>query len=264
MTSNLEYNEEESQRTELAYQSPEIVHQRARTLAFLDPRPGETVVDVGCGPGLLAVDIAAAVGAAGQVTGIDSSAAMIALAERRCAGLANVQLLDCDATALSVADASADAVVCTQVLLYVDDVEQALAEFLRILRPGGRVVVMETDWRSAVLHSGDEAMAERIIACWDRAVPSARLPARLGPLLRAAGFGDVRIDAIPVISTSADQDGYAMTMMEQCAQAAHEQDVISDDEGRAWLRSLARLGEAEAFFFCVNRFLFGATRGERA
>ena len=260
MTNNVEYNAEESKRTEQAYLSPEIVRQRESTLEVISPQSGERIVDVGCGPGLLARELSRIVGNEGHVIGVDSSSSMIALAKNRCADLSNVSFVKCDAMDLTVDDASADAVVCTQVLLYVHDVERTIMEFSRVLKPGGRVVIMETDWRSAVLHSIDEALTEKIIEAWDRAVPSPRLPARLGPLLRAAGFASVQIDAIPIISTSAVMDEYAMSMMTQCAHAAREQGVITKSQGREWISSLEQLGVEDAFFFCVNRFLFSAVK----
>lgn len=260
MTSSLKYNEEASKKTERAYLSPEIVRQRERTLAVISPQAGEQIIDVGCGPGLLACELADAVGSDGRVVGIDSSSSMIALAEDRCGGISNVTFVECDATNLALDDAKADAVICTQVLLYVDDVKGALAAFSRILKPGGRVVIMETDWRSAVLHTDDEVLTEKIIEAWDRSVPSPQLPARLGPLLRDAGFSSVQIDAIPIISTSAVMEEYAMSMMTQCAHAAREQGIIDESQGREWIRSLQQLGAEDAFFFCVNRFLFSAVK----
>ena len=260
MASTHNYNEEESKRTEQAYLSPEIVRQRERTLAIINPARGERVIDVGCGPGLLALELSAAVGEKGRVVGIDSSPAMIGLAERRCGNLPNVELQEGDATDLYLDDAAADVICCTQVLLYVSDHEKAISEMFRVLKPGGRVVVMETDWRSAVLHSNDEDLTEKIIAAWDKAVPSPRLPARLGSLLRKAGFESVQIDAILNISTSSEKSGFSMSMMEQCAQAAVEQGIITEEEGQEWLASLIQLGEEDAYFFCVNRFLFSAIK----
>jgi len=260
MASSLEHNEKESKRTEQAYLSPEIVLQRQRTLELIAPVRGERIVDVGCGPGLLTMPLSAAVGDGGSVTGIDSSAAMIDLAKKRCADLHNVELVEGNATSLAIDGESVDVICCTQVLLYVADYEKAIAEMYRALKPGGRVVIMETDWRSTVLHSCDEALTEKIIAAWDTAVPSPRLPARLRPLLRQAGFASVRINAIPIISTACDKGGFSMSMMEQCAHSAREQSIITEEKGREWLGGLMELGDKDEYFFCVNRFLFSATK----
>jgi arsenite methyltransferase len=257
----MEYNEEESKRTEQAYLSPEIVLQRKRILEKLKPVRGERIVDVGSGPGLLAAELADQVGDDGRIVAADSSSAMMRLAESRCSALTNVEFVKCDATDLAIDDANADAVTCTQLLLYVSDVSKAINEIFRILKPGGRVVIMETDWRSTVLHSNDEAKAEKIIECWDRAVPSPRLPARLRGLLRMAGFTSVKIDAIPIISTSAALGEFSMSMMLQCVESACEQGVISESEGQEWLAELTELGVADEYFFCVNRFLFSAIKG---
>jgi ubiquinone/menaquinone biosynthesis C-methylase UbiE len=223
------YNEEESKRTEQAYLSPEIERQRQRTIEVIDPQPGEKIVDVGCGPGLLAHELAPAVGDTGRIIGADSSAAMLELAKKRCAHLPNIEFVECDATDLEVDEASADLVTCTQVLLYVTDVEKALEEMFRILKPGGRVIIMETDWRGTVLHSYYEDLTEKIIEAWDRAVPSPR-------------------------------GGFSMAMMAQSAEAACEQGIVTASEAQSWLEELSQLGAEDAYFFCVNRFLFSAVK----
>ncbi len=252
------YNEEESRRTEQAYQTPEIERQRKRTIKLLAPRPGEHIVDIGCGPGLLACELSAAVASDGRVIAIDSSPAMLELARSRCSDLSNVEFIECDATELAVDDANADAVACIQVLLYVPDVDRVLADMHRVLKPGGRAIIMETDWRSAVLHSHDEALTEKIIDAWDKKVPSPRLPARLDSMLREAGFASVEVEALPIISNDATPQGFSMAMMGQSADAAVEQGKISEAQSEAWLEGLQQLGADGRYFFCVNRFLFSA------
>ena len=88
----IEYDEKAARATERGYLSPEIVRQRLRTLQVLALRAGEHVLDVGCGPGLLAHDMALQVGTSGWVTGIDKSEAMLKLARQRCAHLSQVEL----------------------------------------------------------------------------------------------------------------------------------------------------------------------------
>ena len=105
--------------------------------------PGERVLDVACGSGALALRCADAVGAAGDVVGVDLSGAMVAEATRRARahGSGHATFLRMDAEHLDVDDASVDVAVCAFGLMYVPDPAQAIAEMNRVVRPGGRVVV---------------------------------------------------------------------------------------------------------------------------
>jgi len=246
--------------TERIYGSPEIVRQRQRTLEILAPAKGEHILDIGCGPGLLAHDLALEVGPAGRVTGLDNSPAMLDLARTRCTGLSQVDLIEGEATNLPAGDATLDAVTCAQVLLYVEDVEAALGAMQRVLKPGGRAVIVETDWRSLVLNSADPGLTETMIAAWDRAAASPNLPVRLGPRLRARGFAAVRVEAFPVLSTQCRAGGYAAGMTAHLARAARDSGSVTTAQSRGWLTDLERLDEEGAYFFCVNRFIFSAVK----
>lgn len=260
MAKKFDYDEKESRKTERSYLAPEVVRQRMRTLEVLGPRVGERIVDVGCGPGLLVHDLAVAVGPEGRVVGVDNSMSMLEIAERRCVDLLQVELLEGDATQLAVDDGAFDAVACTQVLLYVADTDKALEEMHRVLEPGGRVAIVETDWRGAVLNNTDQRLTDTIVSVWDQAVPSPNLPVRLGSLLRRHGFTALRVEAIPILCADYVPESWSVTMIEQFARLARERGTITEDESRSWLEELERLGAEGAYFFCVNRFLFSALR----
>ena len=103
------------------------------------PAPGDVALDLCCGTG----DVAFALADRGAVvTGIDFSAAMLDVARRR-PGRPSVTFVQGDAMALPVADASADVVTVAYGLRNVADIPRALAEWRRVLRPGGRLVVLE-------------------------------------------------------------------------------------------------------------------------
>ena len=107
------------------------------------------------------------VGDGGSLVAVDVSPAMLALAERRCAGRPNVTFHLAGATALPVADAAFDRAVCVQVLEYVPDADAALAEIARALRPGGRAVVWDIDWATLSMHSADPERMRRTLQAWD-------------------------------------------------------------------------------------------------
>ena len=81
----------------------DVVKRRLATLEALAPEPREVIVDVGSGPGYLSVELARAVGEAGEVIAVDPSADMRATAASQCNGFANVRVLDGTATELPLA-----------------------------------------------------------------------------------------------------------------------------------------------------------------
>ncbi|MBX6390920.1 MAG: methyltransferase domain-containing protein [Frankia sp.] len=117
-------------------------HIRDRVLAGARISPGDHVVDVGAGTGLLTLAALARVGPRGQVNAVDR--ARPALREIRPAlGGGRLCAVVADAANLPLPDASADAVVTRSVLIYLDNLPGALREAARILHPGGRLSVFE-------------------------------------------------------------------------------------------------------------------------
>jgi ubiquinone/menaquinone biosynthesis C-methylase UbiE len=144
------YDKKAAELIERSYQTPEIVNQRLRTLAELALVSGESVLDAGCGTGLLLELEAFAVGCEGRAEGVDFSEDMLAHARARCGGLEQVNLQQGSVETLPFEDASFDALSCTQTLLYVKDMDRALKEFYRLLKPRGRIAIIETDWSGAI------------------------------------------------------------------------------------------------------------------
>jgi arsenite methyltransferase len=254
------YDSKAAQDIERSYQTPEIIKQRSRTLDALALQAGEQVLDAGCGTGLLLEQMALSVGDNGHAFGVDFSPDMLEVANRRCQGLNNVELQQGIVESLDFNSDSFDVVSCTQTLLYVKQVEAALTEIHRVLKPRGRVAILETDWRGVVFNSIDNSMTRRILDAWDDAVESPNLPVIIGKLLRQLNFSAIKVEAIPIINTSYTENNFSASMLEWFTRNALKQGAITQQESDQWLQQVQELAQQNAYFFCVNRFLFTAVK----
>jgi ubiquinone/menaquinone biosynthesis C-methylase UbiE len=115
----------------------------ARVMASAALVPGEAVLDVACGTGIVSLAAAAAVGPNGSVVGVDLSSRMVDNARQhaRDRHVRHATFARMDAQALELPDASVDVVLCALGLMYLPDPVAALREMRRVLRPGGRAVM---------------------------------------------------------------------------------------------------------------------------
>jgi SAM-dependent methyltransferase len=163
-----------------------------------------------------------------------------------------------DALALPFGDEQFDVAVSTQVYEYVDDIEGALAEARRVLHPGGRLLVLDTDWDSIVWHSSDRDRMERVLASWNEHLADPYLPRRLPSLMRAAGLELADVAIIPILNQGADRNTYSGGMLGLVAAYVAGRGGVTADEATAWANDLVSLGDD--YFFSLNRYLFVAKR----
>ncbi len=174
----------------------------ANSAAYLLPelRPGQRVLDVGCGPGTITADLAAAVGPEGRVTGLDSAGGVLAQGRAAAAerGLRNVEFTVGDVQALDHPDDSFDVVHAHQVLQHLGDPVGALREMRRVCRPGGVVAARDADYAAMTWHPVSPVLDEwlalyRRVAGANGGEPDAGR--RLHAWAREAGFGEVTATA---------------------------------------------------------------------
>lgn len=142
----MKFDDEFTQKLERINTTPDVMEQRERALALANIQPGARALDVGPGSGITTYALGELVGETGSVIGIDNSESVLAIARRRCSGQDWVSFELADATAMLFDDASFDVAFATQTYEYVQDVEAALADLYRVLRPGARAVILNSDW----------------------------------------------------------------------------------------------------------------------
>jgi ubiquinone/menaquinone biosynthesis C-methylase UbiE len=257
----LDFDEETSRRVEAMYTTPDVQEQRRAVVAALALGEGDRVVDVGVGPGFLAAEMAEVVGRSGLVCGVDVSASMLALAAGRATppGSAPIELHEAAATAIPHPDGSFDAAVSTQVFEYLPDVPAALVELRRLLRPGGRVVLLDTDWDSIVWHTRDRVRMAQVLAVWEEHLADAGLPRTLTASLRQAGFTVATPRVLPLLDVGYDPGTFSGGLLELVVRFVAGRGGITAVEAEDWAAELRALGPD--YFFSLNRYLFTATAG---
>jgi arsenite methyltransferase len=159
-------------------------------LAHADVRPGETVLDLGSGAGIDCFLAARATGPTGHVIGVDMTSAMIdrARAAAKKGSYANVEFRLAEIEHLPVADASVDLIISNCVVNLSPEKEQVFREALRVLKPGGRLVVSDLVWTRPIPDS-IRTSVDALIGC----VAGATLKDEYLDLMRRAGFASVEI-----------------------------------------------------------------------
>jgi ArsR family transcriptional regulator len=156
-----------------------------------------TVADLGCGTGNASELLAPLVR---KVYAVDQSAPMLAAAKRRLEGARNVEFLAGELTELPLPAASCDAAVCVLVLHHVEKPEAALREMRRVLRPGGRALVVDMVEHDRAIYR--HSMGHRHLGFSE---------ARMAALCRGAGLDDARYAPLPSDTTAKGPGLFALT-----------------------------------------------------
>jgi ubiquinone/menaquinone biosynthesis C-methylase UbiE len=221
-------------------ESHDLVVRRAIVLETLNLRAGERVLELGCGGGYYTHEAARFVGPTGRVCAIDISPDQVAAAQARCAEF--------------------DVVFAVQALEYLADLDGALRHIHRMLRPGGRLIVVATDWSSAVWHSEDAPRMQRVLTAWAPHTPCRDLPGILVAGLRRAGIQPLRQTAIPILNSSYNPTSFSYWVAQVIKPFVVSRRSVTEEEAAEWFDELAKLEENGAYFFCITPVLTEAVK----
>jgi len=256
----LKYDNEATKKLLAIYTTPDVEAQRNDFINAFEPQRGQRVLDVGSGPGFLANSISERVGQTGSVCGIDISKPLLDIAISQFGDNSNVEFLLGDATKLPFPSDDFDVVVSTQVLEYVSDVDSALAEFNRVLRTGGTIALLDTDWDSIVWHSPDHTRMNRILKAWEQHTADPFLPRTLAKKLIRAGFEIHSQKIIPIYNAEFKQNTYSNLLIDLIIPFVVGTGSVTKIEAEEWGTDMRERGKNSDYFFSLNRYYFLAKK----
>lgn len=224
-------------------------------IEWCDISNGSKVLDVGCGFGLETLRLAHR-NRDGSTAGIDLSEDFIRLAQVRAqAASLEIAFQVASATNLPYYEDHFDAVRCERVLIYLEDVAAALREAKRVLRPGGRLALIEPEFSSTTINLPNRSVVRKVMAHEvDTAVVQSWLPGQLRAMLPRQGFTDVAVDSRVLVFPQ----NLAKEYFENVGNHAASAGIINDNELEEWHSELSRLAESDSLFGSIGYFLFMA------
>lgn len=248
------YSDEQAERLAEIYTAPSTVDRRGWFLDHLAPNPGEEILSIGCGPGYEPAAIADQVGDAGRVYGVDNSEDMLAFARDRCGSDARITVELAEATEIPAQEDRFDAAAAAYVYEYVFDLEAALEELARVIRPGGRACVISGDWDTAVWYSSNPDRMNRVLGAWKTNFAD---PSRGTNLRPAFSKTDLEVESIePYVYLESDLDGYAGRLLELMKGHLEGVDDIDDSTISDWEEDLRTIDSVGKTMFSFTSFLY--------
>jgi ubiquinone/menaquinone biosynthesis C-methylase UbiE len=243
-------------------QSPNARAKLERYADMLSPSPGDCVLDLGCGGGAFSRLLVEEVGSGGQVVGVDVSENAIALAQTLSTAL-TPELLTyrvADGHSLPFEDEAFDSVACISVLEFCEDPALVLYEAYRVLRPGGRLLVVNSDEDTRAYNGHDVELGRKVMRAIADRGGDPWLARRLAHLLEATGFRirEEVVLAIPEREYKPESSGYihARSWRDHLLAAGH----VSTEEYDRWLADLQQCAQEGSYFYSVTTYAYLAER----
>lgn len=238
-------------------------------MAWLDPQPGETVLDVGCGRGAAISYIASQVGPGGRAVGMDRLPGYLAGPRPPGAPVGSADPLGVcgDGQALPFVDESFDAILCVNVLEAMLDRPRAIAEMRRVLRPGGRILLAHDDYESQVYAGADRDLTRRAVLAYANAkfqsyaTSDGQMGRYLWGLFSRAGFADAEVRVLPLVNLEYREPLVGWSNAQFGASFVATVSDLTQPEIDRWRDQLAAATERGDYVYCLNLYVcFGYNR----
>lgn len=234
---------------------PFMQQYKQRLRVLLDLHPGQQVLDAGTGTGEDAQGVAKLVTPGGQVVGLDMSQIMIDEAKRRIRDPSlPLRFVQGDIQHLPFETATFDRCYADRIFIHLSDPVRALAELVRVTRPGGRILIAEGDHESQVLDSPYPEVTRRFFRFRNDGMRQPDIGHRLYALFQDAGLLDVQVEPLARLTTDYEMIRPVAHYIEGM-RAAQEYGVVTSEEAEQWILALEEAIRTGRFFHAIMWFL---------
>jgi ubiquinone/menaquinone biosynthesis C-methylase UbiE len=220
--------------------------------------PGETVLEVGCGPGTDMFDMVDLVGPTGRLVGLDASQVMIAEARRRAKELQlPISFEVGEVQALPFPDGTFDVCRAERLLEHLADAGRALTEMVRVARPGGRIVVFDFDWDTLIIDHPDKETTRTFVLSYSDSIRNGWIGRQLPRLFKEQHLEVLSIDCVQVFVHYALAElafGSHLTLLQTNG-------TLSSDKAQQWWEYLQHADERETLLISFTAFIVVGAKG---
>ena len=229
--------------------------EQLKLLEPADIQSGHNVLDLGCGPGSLSFGISGLVGETGMVHGVDINERFVSFSQEKYKDRKNISFQKIEDHQLPFESDSFDRVVCKNVLEYVPDLTLSLAEVKRVLKPSGKLHVIDSDWGFVIVEPWPK---ETIVDFFEAAAPAFREPQigrKLMGEMKKVGFQNVSVVIVPFV----DQSGSGLNVLNNMASYIENFETMPSERVRELIDQAEKSVEQGTFLFCLPQFLVTAS-----
>lgn len=224
---------------------------------------GDNILDVGCGPGVDVIALAKQVDELGKVIGFDHDLRMLdeALQNVKDSGvIKSVSVVQGSATQLPFQTDHFDGCRSERLFMHLIEPEQVLSEMIRVTKPGGRIVVLDTDWRSLSI---DNPLPNIELALSDyrlvHVIKNGYSGRSLYRQFRAQQLSEIAVEVFPICLT--DRDLFYFICMQQAIEdQALADHAVTRQELNYWRAELKHAAGNDSFYGCANVVMVSATK----
>jgi ubiquinone/menaquinone biosynthesis C-methylase UbiE len=234
---------------------PNVKNFRTETARRLNLSPGQKVLDVGCGIGGATFPLSDVTGPSGLTAGLDISAALIEVATQRANGRPGLEFRVGDAGSIPYPGRFFDAARTERVFLYLPDRLGVIHEMKRVVKPGGRVCLIDTDIDCTAIYSTKPALTRRMTSIVAASMPNPNSARELPALARQAGLRNITTEAFAFTTPHE----FLVRAMAGSLFKAAEKGIVPRAEVDEWLSEQAWLDSQGEFF---QMWLFVLVMGE--